>query len=86
MRVRNSYRIILGLCSVLLFGAAVAQQSRQNAEPNTPPGGLRGGASQAMTRLERFLSPRTFFSRGHLVPCRTGTVEKTNFGWFSKDS
>jgi|RhiMetdeSRZDD1v2_1073273.scaffolds.fasta_scaffold40644_3 mannose-6-phosphate isomerase-like protein (cupin superfamily) len=42
MRARNSYRTILGLCFVLLFGVAIAQQSQKYADAKYiaagPPG------------------------------------------------
>jgi mannose-6-phosphate isomerase-like protein (cupin superfamily) len=42
MTPRNAYRTILGLCFVLLFGVAVAQQNLQRAQPKSlsagPPG------------------------------------------------
>ena len=42
MKPRNAYRTILGLCFVLLFGVAAAQQSRQSAEPKYIPAGPPG--------------------------------------------
>lgn len=51
MDPRNLYRAILGLCFVLLFGVAAAQQIKQSAEPlHIPPGppGLRVAAKETL--------------------------------------
>jgi mannose-6-phosphate isomerase-like protein (cupin superfamily) len=42
MNPRNVYRTALGLFFLLLFGAAIAQQSQRSAEPKFVPGGSPG--------------------------------------------
>jgi len=42
MKMRNAYRIALGLFFLLLFGAAIAQQFQRSAEPKFIPAGSPG--------------------------------------------
>jgi hypothetical protein len=65
MKPRNAYRTILGLCFVLLFGVAAAQQSRQSAEPKYIAAGSPGWRVTGDDTLGAF-----FFSESIMQPAR----------------